>query len=430
MAEAEKSSWTATETEAGGRPPAAPAVAGRPALVEPDLTFIHTLSRRIGQNYKKCMQCGTCAATCSLSPDSASFPRKEVIWAAWGWKDRLVRDPDVWLCYQCNDCSTRCPRSAHPGDLLAAVRHESIIHFARPRFLARWVNDIRYIPLLLAIPALLLGLALRLRDPLAAALGITERADDRIVYAYSSHFPHWLINGLFLICAALVLVGAVFSVACFWRSMKAALERDVGATPVQGVWPSLVATLRNVFTHDNFSVCTTAHIRYLSHPFIFYGFLALTVVTLWVIAAGINPLIRGEFIYPFSFWSPWKILANLGGLSVFAGCVLTIRERLFGTAYNTAGNYYDWSFLVTLILVALTGFVTEVLHYFRMEPHRHVVYFVHLIFVFALLVYMPYSKFAHVIYRTTALVLAESFGRKRGAPPLAEAVAEEGGDAS
>jgi len=390
---------------------------GAPLLVNPDLAFIHTLSRRIGENYKKCMQCGTCSATCALSPESAPFPRKEVIWAAWGWKDRLLEDPDVWLCYQCNDCSTRCPRSAHPGDLLAAVRQESIAHYARPRFLARWVNDPRYSALLLAVPAVLLGLAVRLRESIGGALGLVADAGDRIVYSYSSTLPHWLLNGFFFLFAILVLVAVVTGVVGFWRDMKAA-ELARGGVQVRALWPSLRTTLKNVLAHENFGECTTARIRYVSHPFTFFGFLALTVVTVWVITGGINPLVKGDFIYPFSFWSPWKILANLGGLAVVTGCVLTIRERLFGTAYNTAGNYYDWSFLVTLILVALTGFVTELLHYFRLEPHRHVAYFIHLVWVFALIVYMPYSKFAHILYRTCALVLAESFGRKRGVPPV------------
>ncbi len=416
---------TGGQEEARGTAP--PVACAGPVLVEPDLPFIHTLGSRIGESFTRCMQCGTCAATCSLSPENAAFPRKEVIWAAWGWKQRLLCDTDVWLCYQCNDCSTRCPRGAHPGDLLAAIRQESIIHYARPAFLARWVNDIRFIPVLLAIPALLLGLALKLRDPIDAVLGFSARAGDRIVYAYSSPFPHWLLNGVFFLAMLLVLTGVVFSVRRFWGCLKCSLEQDFGLKPVRGVWPSFVTTVKNVFTHHNFSGCTTAHIRYLSHPFTFFGFLALSAVTIWVITAGVNPLIRGEFIYPFAFWSPWKILANLGGLAVVAGCVLTIRERLFGTAYNTAGNYYDWSFLVTLILVAVTGFATEMLHYFRLEPHRHVMYFGHLVFVFALLVYMPYSKFAHIIYRTTALVLAESFGRKKGVPPVAGG-APAGGD--
>ena len=90
-------------------------------VIEPDLEFIRDLSRQTGEPYKKCFQCGTCAATCPISPDMHPFPRKEMAWAAWGMKDRLVADPDVWLCHQCNDCSLRCPRGARPGDVLAAV---------------------------------------------------------------------------------------------------------------------------------------------------------------------------------------------------------------------------------------------------------------------------------------------------------------------
>jgi quinone-modifying oxidoreductase subunit QmoC len=68
------------------------------------------------------------------------------------------------------------------------------------------------------------------------------------------------------------------------------------------------------------------------------------------------------------------------------------------------------------MIVVFTGFATEALHYIRLEPHRHLAYFVHLVFVFALLIYLPYSKLAHLAYRTVALVMAEYFGR-RGPEP-------------
>jgi quinone-modifying oxidoreductase subunit QmoC len=42
-------------------------------------------------------------------------------------------------------------------------------------------------------------------------------------------------------------------------------------------------------------------------------------------------------------------------------------------------------------------------------------YVVHLLFVYSLFVYFPYSKFAHVIYRILANTHAKMLGRRAGA---------------
>ena len=84
-----------------------------------------------------------------------------------------------------------------------------------------------------------------------------------------------------------------------------------------------------------------------------------------------------------------------------------------------------------LLAVVVTGFMSEALHYARLEPHRQIAYFLHLVVVFALLMYLPYSKFAHLIYRTTAMVYAECSGRN--AESLTHAAIDEhqsGGHAS
>ena len=380
--------------------------------IEPDLDFIKSLIGRNGDSYKKCVQCGTCSAVCALSPDTDPFPAKEMAWASWGMKDRLLKDPDVWLCHQCNDCSTRCPRGARPGDVLSAVRRETIIHYAFPRFLARWVARPIFIPVLLGFPAVLLGLLLEYRDQIQNTLGFSGPQSDKIVYSYSSNFPHWALNSFFLFFSVLVTISLIVGIARFWRALK---SNDSGGgtppTPVKSVPASIGATLMKVITHKDFTECTRAHSRLTSHLLAFFGFLALCVVTLWVITSGFNPLIGSEFVYPFNFWNPWKVLANLAGASLVVSCVIMIRDRFRDADIISSGSYSDWWLVWALFLVVLSGFATELLHYLRMEPHRHAVYFVHLVFVFALLMYLPYSKFAHLIYRTTALVFAEHTGR-------------------
>jgi quinone-modifying oxidoreductase subunit QmoC len=391
----------------------APGENGKPISIEPDLDFIRVLSTQGAATFKKCFQCGTCSASCPISPAVDPFPRKEMAWASWGMRDRLLRDPDVWLCHHCNDCSTRCPRGGRPGDLLALIRREVVVHYAVPHFLAKWVNDPKYAPLLLAIPAILLGIALLLRDPLQEALGITQNTGSKIAFSFSSVFPHWLLNTLFGFFGILAVVGAFAGVVRFWRAIKADQPDRVSA-PVKGLGASILAALKKVISHENFTSCTTARARYPAHLGVFFGFLALSLVTLWVITAKFNPLISSDFVYPFSFWSPWKILANLGGFALLLGCSWMIYDRLEFSDDAGESNYFDWIFIWTLFLVAVTGFVTEVMHFLRLEPHRHVAYFIHLMFVFTVLMYLPYSKFAHVIYRTTAMVFAEYTGRNWG----------------
>jgi quinone-modifying oxidoreductase subunit QmoC len=383
-----------------------------PYVVKPDREFLQRVLDEGGCDLKKCFQCATCSVVCELNNGGKPFPRKEMIWAQWGLKDRLLTDPDVWLCHQCDDCSTHCPRGARPGDVMAAIRQEGIQHYAVPRFLAKWVNQPKYLPLVLFIPTVLLGLLVLLRA--------TPVPSDKIVYSYWNKLPHWVLISFFTLFSVLVLVALVAGAMRFWRAMK---DNDGITTPAKGVGASFASALKSIFVHDKFNSCTTERSRSISHMCVFYGFIALAVVPIWIVTAKINPLLQ-DFSYPFNFWNPWRMLANLGGVVVLAGCGLMVRDRMKKSAVGGRNTYFDWAFLGTIIAVVLTGFASEVLHYVRMEPHRQAVYFVHLVLVFALLMYLPYSKFAHLVYRTTAMAYAEYSGRK-SQEPAAEAAAAD-----
>ncbi|UCG86650.1 MAG: quinone-interacting membrane-bound oxidoreductase complex subunit QmoC [Gemmatimonadota bacterium] len=387
-------------------------------LLHPDRSFAEELIACGGGDLKKCYQCATCSVVCELSNVGAPFPRKEMIWAQWGLKNRLVSDPDVWLCHQCNDCSTRCPRGARPGDVLAAVRQKSVEHHAVPNALARSVNQVKFYPLLLLlVPGVLLAAALVLRGTLERILPLGEPHESAF---YADFFPHWLLIGFFSTFTALSFVGLVFGLVRFWRGMAAADRMD-GKEPTIGVGASVVRTVKSVLLHDRFAKCTDRVSRRSSHLMAFYGFMALFVVTVWAtIDLYLLPMLGVESLYPFNLLHPMKIVANIGGILLVMGCVKAIVDRS-KSRESGGSSSFDWTFVWLLLLVGITGFVTEAFR-FAVDPVQRTaleyaaysIYFVHLILVFGLLVYLPYSKFAHIFYRTVAMIYAEHSGRTQG----------------
>ena len=385
--------------------------------VRPDREFVDAVVESGGGDLKKCFQCATCSVVCELACEAHAFPRKEMHWAQWGLKDRLMNDPDVWLCHQCNDCSMRCPRGARPGDVLAAIRQQAIRHFAFPSAVARWVSSVRATPIMLIlVPALLLAAALLVRDPLAAALGIHGGHEA----FYAQLFPHWLLIGFYTGFTLLAFAGLIVGLVRFWNGMKAQ-DRALGNPEPRGAFlPSLARALGDILAHRRFGECGDQKHRRTSHMMAFYGFLALFVVTVWaVVDLYVMPSLGVASLYPFDLSHPMKVLANVGGLVLVVGTGKAIWDRISapedGKHRSTA---FDWIFVWLLFWVGVTGFATQ---FFRFtvtpetmgvyEYSAYAVYFTHLVLVFGLLVYLPYSKFAHMWYRTLAMTYAVQTGR-------------------
>ncbi len=106
-------------------------------VIKPDLQFVNEIIKGGGESLKKCYQCATCSVVCNVTPEGNPFPRKEMVLAQWGQKDKLITSADVWLCHQCSDCTAYCPRGAKPGEVLNAIRKQSIKHVAMMPFFAK-----------------------------------------------------------------------------------------------------------------------------------------------------------------------------------------------------------------------------------------------------------------------------------------------------
>jgi quinone-modifying oxidoreductase, subunit QmoC len=102
----------------------------------------------------------------------------------------------------------------------------------------------------------------------------------------------------------------------------------------------------------------------------------------------------------------WKVAANVFAVATVAGLSSMIYDRVRDAETRAHTSFADWAFLVTLLAVAVTGIASEALRLAGAASTMYAVYFVHLVLIFALFLYAPYTKFAHLVYRTAAIAAA------------------------
>ncbi|MBI9081947.1 MAG: quinone-interacting membrane-bound oxidoreductase complex subunit QmoC [Desulfobacterales bacterium] len=372
-------------------------------FVEPDIGFINELTNLGAGDLKKCFQCATCSVACPISPDNKPFPRKEMIAASWGLKDRLLGNADIWLCHNCGDCSTLCPRGAKPGDVLAAIRMYAIGEYGTPKAVAKAVADPKKLPLLLAIPAI----AFIIVGLITGLLDFTPGGDE---IAHGHFFSTWLVD-IFMIPAS------IWTVAVFALGIKRFLadihanallegKTDKETIDPRGFIEALIRIIPTIIKHDKFNECGENRDRATAHMMVLFGFIGLFIVTSIFFVVLYVFQIHG----PYSQLNPVKWLANVAGVSLVIGSCLMIRNRL--AKKDEVTTYADWQLIGLALALGATGMLAEMTRLADMAGISYFIYFLHLVFVFSLFVYLPFSKLAHLVYRTLAMAYAEYAGRK------------------
>lgn len=383
-------------------------------VIQPDLEFIRNVRSKGGDTLKKCYQCATCSVVCALSPDERPFPRKEMIWAGWGQTERLIADPDIWLCHQCNDCTTHCPRGARPGDVLAAIRSYVYENFSFPKFMGKALASRKALPVLFLVPIVLILGCILLTAPHASTgefLFLTSSAID-----YNIFMPHSTVDGLFVFGNILIFIFAAVSFIRFWKMLKAD-----GRPANMSFISATVATITEILAHRKFKDCTTNKPRAVAHMILLFGFIGAMIATGMVFVSIFIPhylhllgleSLNAFFELPLDLPHPIKIIGALGGIGLLVGSVMLISRRWSNKDEVGANGYTDYLFLYIIFFTGLTGMLAWLLRYPGIPMLAYANYFAHLVFVYFLLWYMPYSKFAHMIYRSLAIIHSKQVGRE------------------
>jgi len=384
----------------------------QPIRLEPDLQFIAEVQAVGGESLKKCYQCATCSVVCPISPDSNPFPRKEMIWAQWGLKDRLLNNVDIWLCHNCGTCSDMCPRGAKPGDLLAALRNMAYRNLMAPKIIGEWMSSAKGLPFLIAIPAIIYLVIWFIRaGMLGTAFPVTPEGD----IVYSLLFPEeFTIDPIFVTVAGLVAFTFYKGVSRLISSF--APQGSVMMLGEKKHWiRCLIDVIKDeILTHSKFRDCgADKSDRKLGHLSLFYGFIALFLVTSYLATGYWGGMLIGHPLHtPLPFSNPMKILANVGAILLIVGLTLLTGRRLRQDEKMSTSSYYDWYLLGVIWVIGLTGILAEVTRVFGLKYVAYPVYFLHLVAVFMMIAYLPWSKLGHLVYRTAALTYARYMGRK------------------
>jgi hypothetical protein len=143
--------------------------------------------------------------------------------------------------------------------------------------------------------------------------------------------------------------------------------------------------------------------RWFIHFATMWGFLGLLAATM--LDYGLELLGLKATGTPVPIWYPVRLLGTLAGAALIYGTTVLIVRRLRrsdrSSVHSTAS---DWTFLMMLWIAGVTGFVLELGLYLPSAPSwGYPMFLVHVAVAMALVLLVPFGKFAHVLYRPVAL---------------------------
>ena len=318
------------------------------------------------------------------------------------------------LCFDCRACYYAC-MFAPPHEfgvnipqMMSEVRRDTYARYALPAAFTRLLqsNWAALLGLMLIATLFFLGVVWNTGDP-----GRLFRADQSVGSFYRM-IPYMLMVIPF---TAVAVIGVALMVAAgfrfWWRTRGTVLDY---ASPGAIFKAATDALGLRYLRGGGSGGCTypgerPSFARYVMHHLVFWGFISAFIATT---SAYIQQHFLGWYP-PYPLLSVPVITGTVGGIAMIVGCVgfMVLKGRSGKEMADQPLLRMDYLFIWVLILINASGLLLLML---RDTAAMGTLLIVHLATVFALFVTMPYSKFAHFVYRYAALVQNQLEERRLG----------------
>ena len=368
-----------------------------------DPSLLDDIHRFGAADVSACFSCGVCTATCPLVTDEGTFPRRMIRYAQLGLRDRLLSSRELWTCYACGQCSEQCPQQAEPGEFMAAARRWAVASYDRTGLARALATS----PLLGSTIAILLAVVLGAF--MYTAHGPASATSLDLFGFIPAELIHNLGVGVMALVAVTGLLGLSTLVASLRRTPSPADGGDARRSlrsAVAAAWTAVV--VEGLGQRRYRGECETEtrpwyRRRWFVHAATMWGFLGLLAATM--LDYGLEVVGIKATGTPVPIWYPVRLLGTVAGIALLYGASILALRRARATErslrHSTVG---DWTFLVLLWLAGASGFALELALYLPAAPAwGYAVFLFHVAIAMELVLLVPFTKFAHAIYRPVAL---------------------------
>jgi ferredoxin len=341
-----------------------------------------------------CLNCGSCTVVCTLSEGHASFPRKPIQLALLGLKSSLLGALEPWLCHDCGECATTCPRQTEPRESMMTLRRYLISRYDVTGISSRiFRSRIWEIAALAVVAAIVFALVavyhlnyvdMPVEDFVTTPFGLEH------MFPLITYFTY----AVFLLP---LLVMAINGFRMYRWTMGG--PRDV-KVPFHLYLQEIGTFIIHLFSHRNLKQCSgdKEERRWIEHWLAGTGTVIMCVIVFFFLS-----WFQTDALYPLTHPQRWLGYLATAMMIGASARIIASRARKHIDRHKFS-EMTDMVFPVMLLLVAVSGIAVHLFRYAGWELICHYSYAVHLaITVPLLLIELPFGKWSHVMYRPLAL---------------------------
>jgi len=291
-----------------------------------------------------------------------------------GLEDDIKSSLKPWMCYYCGECSTDCPRQAHPGELMMSLR--------------RWLTA-KYD---------WTGLSGLLYKYLSAyIIGFVLTLVGLILFAAKQNWNHELIMhyGHYFEMFAIASVFAVILLPNIIRMWYFTIIKPKVKAPFKSYYQAFSDLLVHMFTQKRFLECEKSRetqIRWFEHFILVLGYLSLLFTTVfldWFSS-------KNMFVIWLGYLESAVIL-----VVTFIFILNRIKKKEANHKFSQAS---DWFFVIWLFLMGLTAFFVRLFIDINILEGNFWLFMVHLMVLIQwAVIIVPFGKWTHFLYRSFAM---------------------------